>query len=153
VQDDPRSPISADAGHSGAGGDDLCWLVDCSEALNATGEADRQVRGGNVLDNLFHPNIEKRDWAWAIDTFGSTISHVHIPENDRGAPGRGHIGFISIFKALRRIAYDGWLTVGVFGHALPDIATVAKACRPLFGPEEGVFSGGFSLIRRSWHRT
>ena len=37
------------------------------------------------------------------------LSHVHISENDRGTPGRGHIDFAAAFRArlwLRRLADD-----------------------------------------------
>jgi Xylose isomerase-like TIM barrel len=47
------------------------------------------------------------------------LSHVHISENDRGTPGRGHIDFAAAVRALKGSGYDGWLTIEAFGRALP----------------------------------
>ena len=43
--------------------------------------------------------------------------HVHISENDRGVPGRGHVPWTETFRAIKKSGYDGWLTIEAFGRA------------------------------------
>ena len=51
--------------------------------------------------DTFHANIEEKDPIAAIAALGRHLSYVHISENDRGTPGRGHIDFAATFKALK----------------------------------------------------
>lgn len=112
----------------------------------------RQVGAANYgyLYDTFHFNIEEKDPILAIDRTISEIAHVHISENDRGAPGRGHIDFRSIIPALKAGGYDGWLTIESFGHAMPDIAAATKIWRPIFDSYEQVYTEGIALIRECW---
>jgi sugar phosphate isomerase/epimerase len=52
-------------------------------------------------------NIEEAKVNQAILTFGSKIKHVHLADNHRFQPGDGHIDFVSGFKALKSVGYDG----------------------------------------------
>jgi D-psicose/D-tagatose/L-ribulose 3-epimerase len=78
------------------------------------------------------------------------IRHVHVSENDRGTPGRGHIDFPATFKALRAAGYDGWLTIEAFGQALPALAAATKIWRALFPSPEEVYTVGLRTIREAW---
>lgn len=100
------------------------------------------------LYDTFHANIEERDPIGAIAATAPAIAHVHISENDRGAPGSGHIDIAGTIAALRRAGYDGWLTVEAFGSALPDLAAATRVWRPLFETEDDVLAGGIAAMRR-----
>ncbi|MEM1376863.1 MAG: sugar phosphate isomerase/epimerase [Pseudomonadota bacterium] len=102
------------------------------------------------LYDTFHFNIEEKDPVAAIARTAAQISHVHISENDRGTPGRGHIHFDAVFSALKSVGYGGWLTIESFGHALPDLAAATKIWRPIFDSYEQVYTEGISLIRTGW---
>jgi D-psicose/D-tagatose/L-ribulose 3-epimerase len=104
-----------------------------------------------LLYDTFHQNIEEDDPIAALKLAGRRINHVHISENNRGTPGRGHIDFDAVFGALKSIGYDDWLTIEAFGHALPDIAAATKVWRPLFDSREQVFTEGIDLIRNGWN--
>lgn len=124
-------------------------------ALNTAAAAARLagevgVEGYGYLYDTFHANIEERDPARAITVTAGRIAHVHVSENDRGTPGRGHVDFGAAFGALRGAGYDGWLTVEAFGHALPDIAAATRVWRPLFASEQEVYSEALTLIREGW---
>jgi D-psicose/D-tagatose/L-ribulose 3-epimerase len=124
-------------------------------ALNTAADGARLVAevgrpGYGMLYDTFHANIEERDPAGAIRAAGAAIAHVHVSENDRGTPGRGHVDFAAAFAALRDIGYDGWLTVEAFGQALPDLAAATRVWRPLFGSEAEVYTEAMALIRRLW---
>jgi D-psicose/D-tagatose/L-ribulose 3-epimerase len=60
-----------------------------------------------LMLDTFHMNIEERSLGDAIRTAGSRLRHVHACENDRGAPGAGHIPWQEVAQALRDIHYDG----------------------------------------------
>ena len=125
-------------------------------ALNTTAQAARLVadvgrRNYGYLYDTFHANIEERDPVGAIAATAPAIAYVHISENDRGTPGRGHIDFAATFAALKRAGYDGWLTVEAFGQALPDLAAATRIWRPLFASEAEVYTEARALIRRHWN--
>ena len=68
-----------------------------------------------ILLDTFHMNIEERDMCEAIARAGSCLSHVHLVDSNRLAPGMGHLDFVSILAALRNIGYQGYLS----GEFLP----------------------------------
>ena len=99
------------------------------------------------LYDTFHANIEERDPVAVIGETIGAIRHVHISENDRGTPGRGHIDHAAAIRALKAAGYDGWLTIEAFGQALPDLAAATRVWRPLFDSEDEVVAAGVRVIR------
>lgn len=123
--------------------------------LNAMEQAASLVRrvgapNYGYLFDTFHSNIEDNDVPGLIAKTIGAIGHVHISENNRGVPGAGHIDFQSVFNALRRGGYDGWLTVEAFGSALPELAAATRIWRPLFRSERDVYEGAIRLMREGW---
>ena len=76
--------------------------------------------------------------------------HVHISENDRGVPGSGQVNWSATFAELKRVGYDGWLTIEAFGRTLPELAATTCVWRDLSGSAEEVYTEGFRLIRDQW---
>jgi D-psicose/D-tagatose/L-ribulose 3-epimerase len=106
---------------------------------------------GTMYDT-FHANIEEKNPLGAIDTVFASgkLNHVHISENDRGTPGRGHIDIPAAIARLKGLGYDGWLTIEAFGGALPDLAAATRVWRDFFPSTEQVYEEGIALIRRAW---
>ncbi len=100
--------------------------------------------------DTFHANIEERDPVAAITASARHISYVHISENDRGVPGRGHVPWADTFSTLKRIGYDGWLTIEAFGRGLPELAAATRIWRDLSESPEAVYRDGFIHIRDGW---
>jgi len=75
---------------------------------------------------------------------------VHVSENDRGIPGRGHIDFASIFRAVHQTGFDGWVTLEAFGSGLPELAAATRVWRPVFPDFETLFSESIGFIRKTW---
>ncbi|MEM6382620.1 MAG: sugar phosphate isomerase/epimerase [Pseudomonadota bacterium] len=124
-------------------------------ALNTAQQAADLVKGVaadhyGYLYDTFHFNIEEKNPIEAIHRTASAINHIHISENDRGTPGRGHIDFAAVFNALKSVGYDDWLVVEAFGLALPDLAAATKVWRPLFDTEDQVASEAITLIQDGW---
>lgn len=105
-----------------------------------------------IMYDTFHANIEDRDQVEAYEIVAPHVGVVHISENDRGIPGRGHIDFPAIMGAMRRSGYDGWVTLEAFGAGLPGIAAATRVWRPLFPDYDTLFSESAMFIRRTWDR-
>jgi D-psicose/D-tagatose/L-ribulose 3-epimerase len=105
-----------------------------------------------VLADTHHSNIEEEQPAAAWARAGSRILHVHISENHRGIPGRGHAVSPAIFGALRKSGYDGWLTIESFGLKVPGLIMPLHLWRPLFEREEDVAVLGLKHINENWQK-
>lgn len=102
--------------------------------------------------DTFHANIEEADPIAAIETIRPHMIHVHISENDRGVPGRGHVPWAKTFKALKKSGYDGWLTIEAFGRGLPELAAATRVWRDFSEGPEAVYREGFRTIRDGWKK-
>mgnify|MGYP005756823315 CR=1 FL=1 len=60
-----------------------------------------------VLLDTYHMNIEESNIGDAIRLVGKNLKHFHTGENNRNVPGRGHLDWNEIFKALSEISYTG----------------------------------------------
>jgi D-psicose/D-tagatose/L-ribulose 3-epimerase len=123
--------------------------------LNTMADAKAHVRrvghpNFGALYDTFHANIEERDPVGCIAETADVIRHVHISENDRGTPGRGHVPWRATFRALRAAGYDGWLTIEAFSTALPALAAATKVWRNLHASPEDVYQHGLETIRANW---
>jgi D-psicose/D-tagatose/L-ribulose 3-epimerase len=125
--------------------------------LNTMEQASSYVKRVNhpnfgTMYDTFHANIEEKDPIAAIETVFRTgkLNHVHISENDRGTPGRGHINIGAAIKKLKALGYDGWMTIEAFGGALPDLAAATRVWRDFFPSTEQVYKEGYALIEKQW---
>jgi D-psicose/D-tagatose/L-ribulose 3-epimerase len=123
--------------------------------LNDTAQTARYARcvarpNVGVHYDTFHAHIEEKDPAFAIENAGSAIRHVHVSENDRSTPGRGQVRWAETFSALKRVSYDGWLTLEAFGAAIPSLAAATRIWRRMFVDEEVLAREGLAFTRRAW---
>ena len=49
-----------------------------------------------------------------IEEYFGLIRHVHVNEMDGRHPGTGDYDFVSLFRALRKLAYKGWISLEAF---------------------------------------
>jgi D-psicose/D-tagatose/L-ribulose 3-epimerase len=103
-----------------------------------------------AMYDTFHANIEEKNITTTIEKFAGSFIHVHISENDRGTPGTGHVHWDETFRALRKVNYDGWLTIEAFGRFLPDLAAATRVWRDLFPDPEEVYTQGFRFMKEKW---
>ena len=103
-----------------------------------------------IMYDTFHANIEEQDQARAIAHLGAAMGVLHVSENDRGIPGRGHIDFGTVFSATRGSGYQGWVILEAFGSGLPELAAATRVWRPLFPDFETLFAESISFIRQTW---
>jgi len=103
-----------------------------------------------ALFDTFHANIEEENLPKAFSENAAEIAHVHVSNNDRGVPGRGHIDFQTIFRAIKLSGYDGWLTIEAFGRALPELVEPTRVWRDFFKQPDDVVTEGYEFIRETW---
>ena len=103
-----------------------------------------------AMYDTFHANIEEADPIAAYTRNAGCVRHVHISENDRGVPGRGHVPWAETFKAIKASGYDGWLTIESFGRGLPELAAATRVWRDFAESPEAVYKDGYTHIRNGW---
>jgi D-psicose/D-tagatose/L-ribulose 3-epimerase len=103
-----------------------------------------------AMFDTFHANIEEENPTKAFSENAAEIAHIHVCNNDRGVPGRGHIDFRTIFRAIKSSGYDGWLTIEAFGRALPELVEPTRVWRDFFERPEEVVTQGYEFIRETW---
>lgn len=63
---------------------------------------------GLMLDT-FHMNIEDVDYHESLKVCSDLVWHVHYLDNNRLAPGMGHMDMEAIYRTLKTIGYEGYL--------------------------------------------
>lgn len=84
---------------------ETCLINTAEEALRYVSELDSPNIG--VLLDTYHMNIEENNIGDAIRLVGDKLTSFHTGENNRTAPGRGHLDWDEIFGALSDINYKG----------------------------------------------
>jgi D-psicose/D-tagatose/L-ribulose 3-epimerase len=112
----------------------------------------RQVEAANygLLYDTFHANIEEKDPVGVIAPNLAHINHVHLSENDRGTPGKGHVPWVPTLRAFKEGGYQGWFVIEAFGRALPDLAAATRVWRDFFPSREEVYRFGHDYLRETW---
>ena len=102
--------------------------------------------------DTFHTNIEEKDPVAAIKAIKRHLIHVHISENDRGTPGRGHVPWAETYAGLTAAKYEGWMTIEAFGRAMPALAAATRVWRDFFPNREQVYKEGLKSMKQGWAR-
>jgi sugar phosphate isomerase/epimerase len=67
--------------------------------------------GIKFMADFFHMNIEEIDLGQAIQETADYLGYVHLADSNRFQPGAGHLDFKPGLAALKRIGYDGFMTL------------------------------------------
>ena len=126
-----------------------CYFLNCAAD---TARFIKEVGHGScrMMYDTFHANIEEKDIPTAIRGCSEYTVHVHISENDRSTPGRGHVHWTETFDTLKETGYDGWLMVEAFGLALPELAAATKIWRRMYESEEQLARAAFGFMKSEW---
>ena len=90
-------------------------LNTAKEAVDYVKEVDSANVG--ILLDTYHMNIEEPSIGDAIRLAGDKLIGFHVGENNRTAPGRGHLDWDEIFDALKDVNYQGRLVAELFVKA------------------------------------
>ena len=96
-------------------------LNTAEEAVAYVNEVDSPAVG--VLLDTYHMNIEEFSIGDAIRTAGDKLVGFHVGENNRSVPGRGHLDWDEIFKALKDVNYQGRIVAEPFGLKGGEVGT------------------------------
>ena len=100
-----------------------------------------------ALLDTFHMNIEEKSLGDAIRTVGPRLGHLHSCENDRGAPGSGHVPWTDVAEAVRDIGYDGPVVIESFSSHIEAIAAAAAIWRPLAPSQDALAEDGLAFTK------
>jgi len=101
-----------------------------------------------VMLDTFHMNIEEKASGDAILATGKRLKHLHSCENDRGAPGSGHVAWQEVAQALKDIDYDGPVVIESFTPKVKSIARAAAIWRPLADSPDALAGDGLKFLRQ-----
>jgi D-psicose/D-tagatose/L-ribulose 3-epimerase len=100
-----------------------------------------------ILLDTFHMNIEERSIGDAIRAAGPRLKHLHSCENDRGAPGSGHVPWNEVAAALTDVGYDGPVVIESFTSKVKTIARAAAIWRSFAPTQDALASDGLAFLR------
>ncbi|PWK23840.1 D-psicose/D-tagatose/L-ribulose 3-epimerase [Arcicella aurantiaca] len=96
-----------------------------------------------IMFDTFHANIEEKSLGDAIRKLAKHLVHVQVSENDRSTVGKGNVNWDDVFKALKDINYDGWLSIEAFSEKL----AVANIWRKMFDSEEQLMKESLAFLK------
>lgn len=123
-----------------------CYLCNTTAQLNKLIKLTGHPNIRPMFDT-FHANLEDKNLSSAIVSLKDSLAHVHISENDRGAPGEGHINFEEVFSSLAKINYRGWIVIESFSRNDEGFANMMNVWRD-FSPTWDVPSKGLAMIKK-----
>ena len=148
--------LKALSAHAGDSGVTLCveplnrfetsFMNLAAQAIEVVDRVDHPACG--ILLDTFHMNIEERSIGDALRAAGSRVKHVHGCENDRGAPGSGHVPWAEVRDALKDINYDGAVVIESFTSKVKTIARAAAIWRSFAETQDALAGDGLRFLRR-----
>ena len=64
-----------------------------------------------IVYDVFHVSLEEESFTAPILLAGKRLAAVHVSDCNRRIPGKGHIDFRPIFRTLKRVGYDDYVTL------------------------------------------
>lgn len=97
---------------------EINFINNLDEGAKILGQVKRENCGLHA--DVFHMNIEDDRLGNSLVRNGAWIRYVHLADSNRLAPGMGHLDFDEIFASLRKINYNGWVSVEMLPGPDPD---------------------------------
>ncbi len=126
-----------------------------TDMVNTAADAMRLVNDigsphvGLSLDS-FHMNIEEVDFCRAIETAGERLVHLQVSDSHRGVPGEGNSDWAGLREGLRRIGYDGAVSIESFSPDSSSLADAVCIFRRFAETQDAFAEKGLKFLRR-WH--
>ena len=116
-----------------------------SQAIDVVDRVDSSACG--ILLDTFHMNIEEKSIGDAIRAAGKRLKHLHSCENDRGAPGSGHVPWKEVAAAVKDAGYDGPVVIESFTSKVKTIARAAAIWRSFEASQDALAENGLRFLR------
>jgi D-psicose/D-tagatose/L-ribulose 3-epimerase len=117
-----------------------------SQAIEVVDRVDDPACG--ILLDTFHMNIEEQSIGNAIRAAGKRVRHIHTCENDRGAPGSGHVPWQEVAQACRDIGFNGPYVIESFTNKVKSIARAAAIWRNFAPSQDALAEDGLRFLRK-----
>ena len=121
-----------------------------SQAIEVADRVDHPACG--VMLDTFHMNIEERSIGDAIRAAGPRMKQLHTCENDRGAPGSGHVPWDEVAAACRDIGFTGPFVIESFTNKVKSIAKAAAIWRTFADSQDALAENGLRHLRQLFSR-
>ncbi len=121
-----------------------------SQAIEVADRVDHPACG--VMLDTFHMNIEERSIGDAIRAAGQRMRQLHACENDRGAPGSGHVPWDEVATACRDIGFNGPFVIESFTNKVKSIAKAAAIWRKFADSQDALAESGLGYLRTLFPR-
>ena len=121
-----------------------------SQAIEVVDRVDHPACG--ILLDTFHMNIEERSIGDAIRAAGKRMGHLHACENDRGAPGSGHVPWDEVAQACRDVGFNGPFVIESFTNKVKSIAKAAAIWRNFADSQDALAENGLRHLRTLFPR-
>jgi D-psicose/D-tagatose/L-ribulose 3-epimerase len=117
-----------------------------SDVVQTLAEAAEVVRtiGSPAVQTMFdshNSEDEAEPHDRLIEKYFDIIRHVHVNEMDGRHPGTGNYDFVSIFRALHRLKYKGWVSLEAFDFSFGGERIAAETMQYLKKQEEIAVGG------------
>jgi len=116
-----------------------------SQAIEVADRVDHPACG--VMLDTFHMNIEEKSIGGAIRAAGKRMGQLHACENDRGAPGSGHVPWDEVAAACRDIGFTGPFVIESFTNKVKSIAKAAAIWRTFAESQDALAQNGLGYLR------
>ena len=103
-----------------------------------------------LLYDTFHANIEEKSQAAALRTAAPHLLHMHTCENDRGAPGSGHVEWAEVMSTLKSVGYDKTCVIESFGFTIKELAAATCIWRDLAPTPAQIAWDGLPFLKQAW---
>ena len=117
-----------------------------SQAIEVVDRVDSDACG--ILLDTFHMNVEEKSIGNAIRAAGDRLKHLHGCENDRGAPGSGHVPWKEVAAAVKDTGYDGPIVIESFTSKVKTIARAAAIWRSFEASQDALAENGLKFLHQ-----
>lgn len=99
--------------------------------------------------DTYHLNMEEDDIGAAIRAAGGQLGHFHCAASNRKMPGRGHIPWSEVRRALDDIDYQGGVVIECFPNHLAETGRTVHTWRPLVEDYDSEASAAAAFLRNA----
>ena len=126
--------------------------------LNCAADAVRFCRdvgepNAKVHLDTYHMIGEEKSFYRAIVETGDYLGYFHACENDRGTPGTGLVRWDEVYRGLREIGYDGWITIESFVPDIKELARLTAVWRRLSPSADALAGDGLKNLKEIESKT
>ena len=122
-----------------------------SDLINTADDVMRLIADVNhpaarVMLDGFHMSIEEKDIEKAIIATGDKLIHVQVSENYRGIPGTGQTPWESFRRGLKKVGYEGAVSIESFTPEIKELAGAVCIWKNLADNQDRFAEDGFRFL-------